>query len=305
MSKKIVIFSGIGGGYDIFTCLPMYYTLKDKYDIVMCNLSFTSRENMNNCGIRQLIDGCYQVISGNYAEGIEYFPEYQLANALNTTVYAMTKYDTVKDIIAFYQAIGNIQIDQIHAIYMFDGGCDVLLSGKETGLGTPVEDIMHLKAVMVLPISISNKFVCALGMNADCGDGVIEHELIDRLDFLRKHGVIIHEEILELSGSGSESGSENATRYYYDIMRNCSPSNSIVNSFILSAIEGNTGKIVPEYIKTRIAVNTCVNISELTKTFIVCDANELCKHCYYMNLLSDVTTSDEFDEMIEKLYTSL
>ena len=52
---------------------------------------------------------------------------------------------------------------------MVDGGCDVLLSGNECKLGTPVEDMMHIKAISFF--SELKLFVCAIGMNCDVGKG--------------------------------------------------------------------------------------------------------------------------------------
>lgn len=49
------------------------------------------------------------------------------------------------DMVKAYEYI--LQKHNVHVAYLVDGGCDVLLSGDETELGTPVEDMMHLKAL--------------------------------------------------------------------------------------------------------------------------------------------------------------
>eukprot|EP00438_Fugacium_kawagutii_P033965 Skav229530 [mRNA] locus=scaffold451:123368:126989:+ [translate_table: standard] len=71
------------------------------------------------------------------------------------------------------------------ALVLCDGGCDVLLTGAETGLATPVEDMAHLKAV--LPLDIPEKYIMALGANVDCGHGVVQAEL-DRRPLQGCHG---------------------------------------------------------------------------------------------------------------------
>ena len=105
----------------------------------------------------------------------------------------MTNYDTIKEICDFYDAVLK-NYNEINSAYI----CDGVLSGSETKPGTPVEDFMHIKAIM-LNNKIKNKYICALGMNADCGHGVIESELVARLDFLRTNDVILSEEILDLA----------------------------------------------------------------------------------------------------------
>jgi len=245
---------GAGGGYDIMTCLPLYYEMKDEYNIILCNLSFTGKSNLDKLAddnhINRLIDGCYEVVCGNYAEDIDYFPEYKLANILNQSVYVMRNYETVKEICNFYDAVLR-SYDEIEKIYLCDAGCDILFEGLETELGTPVEDWMHFKAIM-LNTKIKNKFVCALGMNSDCGHGVIENELLARLNFLRENKIILSEEILDTSDKDDKN---NKSRFYYDIVLKCTPKYSIVNSFILSALEGNYGQIIPKYVKSRMNKN--------------------------------------------------
>lgn len=39
--KKIIIIIFSGGGYDIYAGLPLYYALKDRYNVFLANYSFT------------------------------------------------------------------------------------------------------------------------------------------------------------------------------------------------------------------------------------------------------------------------
>lgn len=289
---ETIILSGCGGGYDIMACLPLYYELKDKYNVVLCNLSFSSDENFKNIGkisneIIEICDCCYEINPGSYADDYAYFPEYKISNQLNHKVYAMCKYDTVNDIITFYDSLLKIYGD-IQKIYLCDAGCDVLLNGSETELATPVEDWMHFKAVMLS--KINKKYVCALGLNVDCGHGVIETELIERLNFMRKNDMILHEEIFDLS--------DDKVKYYCDIFTNCNPEYSIVHSFVMDSLNGKSGYVIPECAKSRIGINTTVFVGNLTKTFIVCDAQKLYDDNYFMERLSLDMSSDEFDKML-------
>lgn len=314
MDKQTIMLCGLGGGMDIMSCLPLYYEMKNDYNIILCNLSFTSKYNLDKlsekCHIKKLIDGCYEIEKGDYADHIDYFPEYKLANVLNCPIYAMTNYNTIKEICDFYDSVLN-NYNEINAAYMCDGGCDGLLSGSETELGTPVEDFMHIKAI-ILNNKIKNKYVCALGMNADCGHGIIESELVARLDFLRTNGVILSEEILDLSQDISDTviineskvmqidkkDNSHKVKFYYDTVLKCTPKHSIVHSFVLSALEGNYGQIIPKYAKSRMTINRDVIVSDLTKTFIICDAQKLYNYNLFMPKLDIHMTSDEFDKLL-------
>jgi hypothetical protein len=314
MDKQTVMLCGLGGGMDIMSCLPLYYEMKNDYNIILCNLSFTSKYNLDKLSekghIKKLIDGCYEIVKGVYADHIDYFPEYKLANVLNCPIYAMTNYNTVKEICDFYDAVLN-NYNEINAAYMCDGGCDGILHGSETELGTPVEDYMHIKAI-ILNNKIKNKYVCALGMNADCGHGVIESELLSRLNFIRENGIILSEEILDLSPNISGTAVTNEyeavqidkkdkshkVKFYYDTVLKCTPKHSIVHSFVLCALEGNYGQIIPKYAKSRMTVNRDVIVSDLTKTFIICDADKLYNNNLFMPSLDIHMTSDEFDKLL-------
>lgn len=314
MHKQTVMLCGLGGGMDIMSCLPLYYEMKDNNNIIMCNLSFTKKSNLDELAekghIKKIIDGCYEIVKGSYADNINYFPEYKLANVLNCTIYAMTNYHSVKEICDFYDAVLN-NYHKIDDVYMCDGGCDALLSGLETELGTPAEDYMHMKAI-ILNNKIKNKYVCALGMNSDCGHGILESELVSRLDFLRTNGVILSEEILDLTSTISDSvttdefgidyvnkkDKSNKVKFYYDTVLKCTPTHSIVHSFVLSALEGNYGKIIPKYVKSRMSINRDVNVSDLTKTYIICDAEKLYNYNYIMPKLDINMTSNQFNKLL-------
>ena len=85
----------------------------------------------------------------------------------------------------FYKKILKVPID---IFYLVDCGCDFILNGSETNLATFVEDIMHLKAISELS-NINKLFVCANGLNVDCGDGVLENELSDRIEYLKRKNI--------------------------------------------------------------------------------------------------------------------
>lgn len=284
----MIIISGAGGGYDIFGGMLIYNNFK-KEEIILFNLSFTSTDILDNLvktkNVEEICYRCYKIYPGNYAENIEYFPEYKLANKLNHIVYAMCSYEYTSEIKKFYDRI--LPMYKIDSIYLIDGGCDILLKGNEGFLGTPVEDMMHLKVVKDL--NINDKYVCAIGMNVDCGDDVIECELIKRIHELENRNIIQSEIILNMK--------QDNVKFYLDTFLDCNPENSLVHCFIYESLINNYGYIIPS-LTEKIKDNKLVNISELTKTFIKCDLLKLANSIIYLNDIKDDMNSDEVDNMI-------
>lgn len=285
-----VILAGCGGGCDIYGAMPLYYQFKDSApEIIIVNLSFAHpgilREQI--CA-EEVVDGCFKINQGSQFDDRDYLPECLLANKLNHTVYAICNYDTVQSILNSYLAITR-DLNE-YDFYLVDGGCDVLLSGNETALATYVEDMMHLKAVLQLQRA-QNIYVCAIGLNVDCGHGVLEHELIKRLEDLQDNGTLISSELLKLS--------DDKTKFYYDIVLDCNPSLSCVQSFVCAALEGQTGFIVPEAVKSRISQNNSVNVSDLTRTLIICNGRKLAENINYLDRITNQMSSEEVDNFFD------
>ena len=284
------ILAGCGGGYDIFGCIPLFYQLK--INKILTNLSFTTLDLLEKLSdethIIKLLKGFYLIPPGTYADSCYYFPEYELANKLNHHVYIIHNTNTISDILECYKLL--IKNNNIYDIFLIDGGCDVFLSGNEKGLATPVEDMMHMKAIYLLHKHIK-KYVCVIGMNIDCGHGVIEDELLSRLTFLKNNNIIINQKIWSLD--------DDLIKKYYEITSTCKIKNTIVHSLILESLKNNYGFITPKHLIHKLK-NTSVNISELTKTWIQLDLNKLVKTIHYFDKLEFDMTPDQIDSVIEE-----
>ena len=285
---KTIVFAGCGGGYDIFGCLPMYYNVKNDHDVIITNLSFTNYKMMEEFSqthpndVQCVYKDCYRVNPGNYADDIDYFPEYLLANKLNLPVYALCNYDTVQEMKEFYEVI--LSGTDVDIFYMVDGGCDSFLSGNESDLATYVEDMMHFKASTLLT-NVRELILMAVVLNSDCGHGVIEEELVNRISELENKNIVIKKEVMSLNNP--------EIKYYYDTFLECKPHHSLVHSFVTAALEGITGKVVPERAKCRIGINKTVNISDLTKTLIIMNGRELAKTIVYFDKITETITSED------------
>jgi len=296
-SRKTILLSGCGGGYDIYGGLPLYHELKEQYTIVISNLSHTNPdilkelESVSDEHVKQITKNCFRISPGNYADTVDYFPEYLLANKLNCSIYAMCQYETVNDIINFYDKL--FKIHDISDVYLIDGGCDVFLSGLETELATFVEDMMHLKALIQIR-DLQHLYVCGIGLNVDCGHGVVEKELVARLEYMENNNIMLKKDVLDLNDA--------KTKFYYDTFLACAPHHSIVHSFVCCALENKFGYTVPRYNgRCRVKFNDSVLVSDLTKTFIICDGFLLAKSIVYLDKITNDMEADIVDKITDDL----
>ncbi len=143
-----ILLAGMGGGYDVFATLPLYYNLIAKgKNVHLANYTFTHRQTLQ--GEEEIYPGCFRVgPAGNEFQGL-YFPEKYLAqwleiNDCNPTVYALETRG-VKPLFQNYSKLcKKLGID---AIVLVDGGTDGLMFGDEEHLGTPLQDYTSIAAV--------------------------------------------------------------------------------------------------------------------------------------------------------------
>ena len=288
------ILAGCGGGYDIFGAIPMYLDFLKSKKPILVSLSFTPLEILNilveTNQIRKIGDTLFSIDAEKISDQkFDYFPEYHLSRHLKQEVYLILCDSTIAQIIQGYNKIlssDNLVENPVDSIYLMDGGCDALLSGKETELATPVEDMMHIRAVMELPIE--NKYICAIGMPCDIGHGVIRKELEIRLEEIE--GMIVEKKQWSLDDENVQE--------YHRIFRDSNPSNSIVHSLICAALEDHRGFYTPEHLRRRIS-ESVVEIDSLMLTFVIYNMPPLYREVLYMHLLDLNDGRDEVDDKIE------
>lgn len=130
-------------------------------------------------------------------------------------------------------------------LFNFSGGSDVFLTGDETNMGTPTEDMIHLKSL--LSIKAKNKYIMAIGVNIDTAHRIIQDELDNRLIDIDKSGALIYQEYLNLSN--------NDVKFYYNTVKKSCPINTIVHSLIISALDGHRGFYTPDHLKKNKRIN--------------------------------------------------
>jgi len=281
LAGKRVVLAGCGGGCDVLGTSAIYQQIKDTArQVAFFSLSFT-KDGVLSKTCQQVSRKCWRVEPSNTAIAEDpdeqvYFPEARMAKATGIHIYTLSHYATIAQYTEGYRAALRLEFgdEACDVLILCDGGCDVLLTGAESGLATPVEDMSHLKAV--LPLKISEKYVAALGVNIDCGHGVIQAELDKRLADMERSGTMIFSKPLTIQDAPAA--------YFADLLSRCCPTRSIVQSLVVAAMEGHRGLYTPEHLKKRIGANK-VPLSEQTATLFMFQLEKLASEILYLDHL--------------------
>ncbi|MFC1976156.1 DUF1152 domain-containing protein [Chloroflexota bacterium] len=143
-----LLIAGMGGGFDVFCGLPIFFELKQRgHTVHLANFSFADIVNFTG-GIR-LTDTLVGVTAEHEGYAI-YFPELHLARwfheqrdeALTIWCFHKTGADPLYK---NYQVL--VEHLSIDGILLIDGGVDSLMRGDEAAMGTVLEDGISLFVV--------------------------------------------------------------------------------------------------------------------------------------------------------------
>ena len=231
---ETILLSGAGGGFDIFSGLPLYFGLKNMGKTVhLANLSFSRLHASTG---KRLGTGLIEITA--QTEGFErYFPELHLARWLAAhgepvPIYGIDRAG-VKPVSAAYRTLNEML--KPDAVILVDGGTDSLMRGDEAGLGTPEEDITSIAAVHALDVPI--KLLVCLGFGVDTFHGVCHAQFLEAVADLTRQDAFFGMWSLTRDMPEVRRYIE-AVDYVNSIM---SDHPSIVSSSIVSAIEGEFG----------------------------------------------------------------
>ena len=145
-----VLIAGAGGGFDVFSGLPLYFALRAAgKHVSLANLTFSNLPP-DTAG-RHLTPVLVQVTADS--EGSKnYFPEKHLSQWFRdrgeeVPVYCIHRTGP-RPVIEAYRVLA----DELHfdTLVLIDGGTDSLMRGDEAGLGTPMEDMASILAADLL-----------------------------------------------------------------------------------------------------------------------------------------------------------
>ncbi len=231
-----ILIAGAGGGFDIYSGLPLYFNLRAQGKRVhLANFSFT---HLTQTTARKVYQDCYQVLPKSQdLSGFGYFPEKILAEWFltqeePTSVFAFEKTGVKQLRRAYDFLIKELKLD---AIVLVDGGTDSLMFGDEQGLGTPIEDSTSLAAVF--QSSVETKLLSCLGFGVDHFHGVSHYHFLENVAKLSKEGGYLgcfHLLPFMLEAQKYKSAVDYANMRMPDFK-------SIVANSVVSALEGEYG----------------------------------------------------------------
>jgi hypothetical protein len=233
-SARTILLAGAGGGFDIFSGLPLYFGLRAAgKQVHLANLSFSHLEAARG---RQLTPAAVEITADSEVTAA-YFPEFHhcrwfRAQGEEVSVYGFDRTGCQPLLEAYRAVLSQVQAD---TVILVDGGTDSLMRGDEAGLGTPEEDIASIAAVDDLE-GVQKYLVC-LGFGVDAFHGVCHAHGFEAVAELTRQGAFLG--ALSLVREMPEVQLyQRATRAVFDAMPDYP---SIVCASILSALEGQYG----------------------------------------------------------------
>ncbi len=143
-----LLIAGIGGGYDVFCGLPLYFDLRQRgFNVHLANYSFSDIADYRG---GERLSPTLVGVTGAEDDVFPYCPEYYLARwfraAQNEPVPVWCFHKTGVEPLAqdYERLLRHLQID---GVLLVDGGVDSLVRGDESETGTFVEDSISLAAV--------------------------------------------------------------------------------------------------------------------------------------------------------------
>lgn len=263
-SERILI-AGAGGGFDVFSGLPLYKYLKDrKKTVFLANLSFSG---------------------GHY-------PERDLGEYLSTEVHCFPAGGFAELHKTYLELQSKLDFD---TVLLVDGGTDSLLRGDEPGLGSPGEDVASIAAVHKL--EVPRKLLISLGFGIDRHHHVCHAHVLEAVsDLTRKGGFL---------GAFSLLPEMPEFQFFADVVRHVCARKpekaSIVATSIVAAGEGLFGDVH----LTRRTHGSKLFLNPLMAMYWAFQVDALAKRCLYMDEILKTRTRSEITRAIHGFRASI
>ncbi len=232
---KNLLIAGMGGGFDVFCGLPIYFELVERgQQVHLANYSFSDITRVKGgIPLTDTLVGVNAEVGGRHV----YFPELYLSQWFREkrgeeiTIWSMHKTGVVPLIENYRVLIEHLSID---GIVLIDGGVDGLMRGDEEQCGTLLEDSVSLLAVSELE-HIPVRILAGVAFGAE-QHMAYAHTLNNIADltmedaFLGSCSLVKRMEAYQLY--------EDAVLYVQDKPYQDS---SVINSSIISAVRGHFG----------------------------------------------------------------
>jgi hypothetical protein len=288
-NAQSILLAGAGGGFDIFSGLPLYFGLRNMgKQVHLANLSFSPLSTSTG---RWLSPALMEVTADTQGRSL-YFPEKYLAQWFVTQgehlpIYCFER-TGVQPLLVAYQTL--IDLLHIDTIILIDGGTDSLMRGDEPGLGTPEEDVASLATVHQL--HLDTKLLVCLGFGIDTFHGVCHAHFLEAVsDLVRRDGFL---------GTWSLTKQMPEVQRYREateaVLHAMSFHPSIVSTSILSALAGLFGDI---QVNQRTA-NSKLFINVLMTLYWSFRVDPVAQRLLYLNDILYTQTSRDLTAAIER-----
>ena len=225
----------MGGGFDIFCGLPIYFELKKHgVNAHLANFSFADIENVDfGTRLTKTLVG----IPPKPERVFPYFPEFHLVNWFQekreeqVTIWCFHKTGAAPLTENYRILAEHLSLD---GILLVDGGVDSLVRGDEAEMGTAVEDLTSLYAVWQLA-HIQTRLLACIGFGAE--QNLTHAHILENMASLTKEGGFL--------GACSLTPQLESYQAYDDavmyVQSNEFQDPSVINSSIVSAARGQYG----------------------------------------------------------------
>jgi hypothetical protein len=232
---KNLLIAGMGGGFDIFCGLPIYFELKKRgQNIHLANFSFSDIENVRH-GVR--LSPTLVGITFDSKNIYPYFPEFYLSEWFkinrdeDVTVWCFHKTGAYPLSKNYGILAEHLSLD---GVLLVDGGVDSLMRGDEAEKGTIIEDATSLFAVNELT-NIKNRYIVCTGLGAE--QDITYAHVFENIAAITKEGGFLGACSLTPSMPVYQDF-ENAVLH---VQSKPFHDPSVINSSIVSAVRGNYG----------------------------------------------------------------
>ncbi|MFJ4422389.1 DUF1152 domain-containing protein [Streptomyces bobili] len=273
-----ILVAGAGGGFDIYSGLPLALSLLHQgKQVYLANLSFSALAGLP---IDDWVAPDVAAVTPDSAPHQSYFPERTLAQWLRVHGYPCTVYafpqTGVRPLRAAYQAL--IELHGVDAVVLVDGGTDILMRGDEAGLGTPEEDLTSVAALAALD-GVPTRLVVSVGFGVDAYHGVNHVQVLESIAALEREGAYL--------GAFSIPRATREGALYLDAVAHAQDHTperpSIVNGSIAAAVRGSFGD-VRFTDRTR---DSELFVNPLMALYFAFDLPGLAARCLYLDRIED------------------
>lgn len=289
--SKTILLAGAGGGFDVFSGIPLYFNLKRQgKKVILANHSFTWLSETTS---EQVFPFCYKIRSGDSdLSGRNYFPERYLKlwfglQGENVDIYGFDRTGVTPLKNAYKYLINKHKID---TILLVDGGTDSLMFGDEEGLGTPQEDVCSMAAVY--QSGIEKQFLVSVGFGIDHFHGVSHFRFLENVAQMAKDGGYLG--MFQITKEMEEANK------YIDAVQFANEKmisrESIVSNSIVSALKGEYGN----HHSTQRTKGSELWINPLMTIYWSFDLRQVIRKIKYYDEIKDVNTIAEFNGQLSK-----